>query len=348
MVGSNRIIKNDTSQEVIIVELGQVIPVGESVDLVPQHSLDEIARCDSLIDLLTSGLVIFNDGIRDYELVEAVRVLMNITVPLATDSDGNYQMVIAGNPTAYDKKIVVHSSPRPLSPKTYTHYMGRGDDLDTSLHGEGPSSFAMTVSGAYFEQDFKFITDGQVYLRGAAFGWENCVWGTEISAEMYADPTPLYTAASGNLLEVNAYHRIYMPMDGGGSPIGGTYSFAGNPVVVPSVDANLNPVGYWDFDSATLSLTPNPTCSGAYDLYDIEVQVARFVQKIPLYGSNYTLKSLESDDVEYVPPGYFMRMRIWNPEIHEDLIDGQLVTVSGYKPCRFWGYFFSYRESTLP
>jgi hypothetical protein len=341
MVGSNRIIRNNTDHEVIIVELGQLIPVGEEVDLVPAHTLDAIARCDSLIALLADASVVFNDGLVDYAVVDAIRVLMNLTTPLATDSAGNYQMVIAGNPVAYDKKIIVHSSPRPLSPKTYTHYMGRGDDLGSSLHGESEVQFAMTCTGTYVESDFKFISDGMVYMRGACFGWESCSWGTEISAEMYADSTPLYEASSNNLYAVDLYHRIYVPASG-------TYSFAGNPVPVQAIDANGLPCGYWNVSSDGLSLEYSPTLSGSYDLYDIEVQVARFVQKVPLYGSNYTLKSLESDDVEYLPPGYFMRMKIWNPEVHTDLVEGALVTTSGCQPCRLWGYFFAYRESTLP
>jgi hypothetical protein len=347
MVGSNRIIRNNTSEDIMITELGQTILANQDIDLTPTHTLDTIARCDSLIPMVASGIVMVNDGIQDYGIADAVRLLMNIEVPRVADESGYQKVHIDGNPLAYDKKIIVHASPRPLTPKTYTHYMGRGDDLGSSLHGESDVQFGLTCSGTYDEADFKFLSDGKVYMRGAAFGWENCAWGTEVSAEMYADITPLYTAASGNLFEVDPYYRIYMPMDQNG-PTGGTYSFAGNPVPVPAIDANGNPTGYWDISADGMSLEYNPTVSGAYDLYDIEVQVARFVQKVPLYGTNYTLKSLESDDVEYIPPGYFMRMRVWNPPVHTDLIDGVYTTVTGVQPCRFWGYFFAYRESTLP
>jgi hypothetical protein len=347
-IGYNRIIKNTSDADIFITEIGQHILVGEELDLVNSYSTEEIARFDSLIPLVASGIAVVNDGLADYGVADGIRLLMDIEVPRSVDADGYQYIHIAGNPLAYDNKMIVYASPRPLAPKTYTHYVGRGDDLQSSLHGESDVQFAITCSGAYEEVDFKFISDGMVYIRGASFGWENCAWGTEVSAEMYSDLTPLYTAASGNLYDVNAYHRIYIPMDEYGTPSGGLYSFAGNPVPVPALDANGNPTGYWDVSADGLSLSYNSTLSGAYDLYDVEVQVARFVQKIPLYGNNYSLKSLESDDVEYVPPGYFMRMRIWNPEVHEDMVSGELVTVSGYKPCRFWGYFFSYRESTLP
>jgi hypothetical protein len=345
-VGSSRIIKNDNNHDILIVELGQYVLAKSELDLSLSYTAEEIARCDSLITMLIADAkVIFNDGLRDYdsetEMPMIMRILMDISTPLVTDANGNYQMVIAGNPTAYDGKVIVHASPRPLTPKTYTHYMGRGDDLVSSLHGESDEGFSLTCSGAYTEADFKFLSDGQVYLRGASFGWENAAWGTEVSAEMYADVTPLYTAPSGNLYGVDMYHRIYMPASG-------VYSFAGNPVPVPALDANGLPSGYWNVSADGLSLEYSSTCSGSYDLYDVEVQVARFVQRIPIYGNNYTLKSLESDDVEYAPPGYFMRMRMWNPEVHEDLVNGELVTTSGYQPCRLWGYFFAYRESTLP
>jgi hypothetical protein len=342
-IGSQKIVINNNDYDITIDDLGVVITAsGGSVDLLESNGQDEIGQSDDLLTLVASGTLQVSDGETDYSLASAVRFLHGIQPEFSFDSDGKLNTKLAENPIAYDKKIIVHSSPRPLTPKTYTHYMGRGDDLASALHGESDVQFAITCSGAYAEADFYFITDGQVYMRGAAFGWENCAWGVEVSAEMYSSPTLLYAAESGNFLKVNEYHRIYYDVEDG------EYSFADNPVPVPALDANGNPVGYWDLSADGSSLVPNPTISGAYDLYDVEVQVARFVQKIPMYGTNYTLKSLESDDIEYMPPGYFMRMCIWNPEQHYKLIDGTYQLVSNYQPCRFWGYFFAYRESTLP
>ena len=342
-IGSQKIVTNNTEADVLISDLGLwVTASGGQIDLLESETSEDIAKSSSLIELVASGTLQVSDGETDYGLASAIRFLSGTQQEFSFDEQGDLQIKLAENPTAYDKKLVVHSSPRPLVPKTYTHYMGRGDDLVSSLHGESEASFALTCSGAYQEVDFKFISDGQVYMRGAAFGWENCAWGVEVSAEMYSDETPLYVAESGNTYKVDEYHRIYYSAEDG------DYSFAGNPVPVPALDANGNPVGYWDLTADGMSILPNATVSGAYDLYNIEVQVARFVQKIPMYGSNYTLKSLESDDVEYMPPGYFMRMKIWNPEQHYKLVDGEYQLVSSYQPCRFWGYFFAYRESTLP
>lgn len=342
-IGSQKIITNNNDYEVSINDLGIVVTAsGGQIDLLDSSSSEEIAQSDDLITLVASGTISVSDGENSYGVADAVRFLHGITQEFSFDEEGKLKTKLAENPTSYDKKIIVHASPRPLSPKTYTHYMGRGDDLSSSLHGEGDQQFAITCSGAYQEADFYFISDGQVYMRGAAFGWENCAWGTEVSAEMFSSPTELYVAESGNIYKVDGYHRIYYDADDG------DYSFAGNPIPVPALDANGNPEGYWDVSADGLSISPNTTQSGGYNLYDIEVQVARFVQKIPLYGNNYALKSLESDDVEYLPPGYFMRMKIWNPEEHYTLVSGTYQRISGYQPCRFWGYFFSYRESTLP
>lgn len=339
--GSKRNVTNTTDDSIRVWGLGVTLSGGETRDLVEYYTYDKIARCDHLLELVVSGTLTFDDGISDYGAADSLRLLANLEPQFSFDDSGELKTELAKNPVSYDKKIIVHASPRPLSPKTYTHYMGRGDDLVSSLHGESDVHFGLTCSGSYKEADFKFLSDGKVYVRGAAFGWENCSWGVEISCEMFSDPTPLYIAASGNTYNVDAYHRIYYTANG-------NYSFAGNPIPVIALDANCNPVGYWDVSADGLSMTPNTTQSGGYDLYDIEIQVARFVQKIPLYGTNYALKSLESDDVEYLPPGYFLRMKIWNPEIHYELVDNEYVSISGCKPCRFWGYFFSYRESTLP
>lgn len=340
--GSKRNVTNTTDDSIRIWGLGATISGGETRDLAEYYTYDKIAKCDHLLELVASGTLTFDDGISDYGVADSLRLLANLEPQFSFDDNGELNTKLSENPTSYDKKIIVHASPRPLTPKTYTHYMGRGDDLSSSLHGEGEQQFALTCSGSYAEADFYFITDGQVYMRGAAFGWENCAWGTEVSAEMFSSPTELYTAESGNTYSIDNYHRIYYDM------VSGTHSFAGNPVPVPALDANSNPVGFWDVSADGLSLSPNTTQSGGYDLYNVEVQVARFVQKIPLYGTSYALKSLESDDVEYLPPGYFMRMKIWNPEEHYNYVDGNYEYVSGYQTCRFWGYFFAYRESTLP
>ena len=235
-IGAQKIVINNTDSDIIIDDLGLVVTAsGGSVDLSAETSTDEIAKSDDVLTLVASGTLQVSDGERSYGIADAVRFLHGIQQEFTFDEHGDLKMKLAENPTSYDKKIVVHSSPRPLVPKTYTHYMGRGDDLSSSLHGESDVSFALTCSGAYAEADFHFITDGQVYMRGASFGWENCSWGVEVSAEMYASATPLYVAASGNTYSVDAYHRIYYDV---GDP---SYSFAGNPVVVPAQDANGNP-----------------------------------------------------------------------------------------------------------
>jgi hypothetical protein len=341
MIGPSRIIKNNSAQEIMIVELGQIIPAGEEIDLVPAHTLDEIARCDSLITLLANELAIFNDGLVDYGIPDSIRVLMNIEVPRSSDSDG-YQMVnIKGNALDYDKKLVVHASPRPLQPKTYTHYMGRSDNLDTSLHGEG-QRFALTVTGTYGTFDFPFLSDSQLYMRGAFFGWENAAWGAEMTCEMYAGPSLVYEAPGFNFLRVDSLNRIHLDM------VSGTHSWAANPIPTPAYDYYFQPCGFWNLNTSGDSLVYDTTGSGTYDLYTTERQVARFVQKMQIYGTNLALKSLESDDVEYIPPGYFFRMSVWNPEVHDELVDGQYVTISGCQPVRLWGTFFSYRQDTLP
>jgi hypothetical protein len=341
-VGSNRIIINNSDTDLLITEAGQSITAsGGYVDLSESFSSAEIARFGSLITLIASGTITINDGLRDYGIAEGIRLLMSIEVPRSVDADGNQYINIAGNPLDYDRKIVVHSSPRPLSPKTYTHYMGRGDCLDTSLHGEG-IRFALTVTGTFGSFDFPFLSDSQLYMRGAFFGWENAAWGTEMTCEMYAGASLVYEDPSFNFLTIDQFNRIHLDM------ASGTYSWAANPVPTPAYDYYFQPCGFWNLNASGDSLVYDATGSGTYDLYTVERQVARFVQKMQIYGTNQGLKSLESDDVEYIPPGYFFRMSVWNPEVHDELVNGTYVTITGCQPMRLWGTFFSYRQDTLP
>ena len=341
IVGSNRIIRNNTQEDLLIVELGQMILAGETRDLSLSYSMPEIARADSLIPMIAAGSVTVNDGIQDYGVAAAIRLLMNIDVPRVPDSTGYQYVHITGNPRDYDDKLVVHSSPRPLSPKTYTHYMGRGDNMDTSLHGEGPP-FTITVTGTYGETEHHFLSDSTLYMRGAFFGWENAAWGTEVSCEMWASASQVYQAPAGNFLGVDQYGAIYLDM------VSGMYSWASAPIPTPALNAHFQPDGWWDLNSTGTSLVPNTTQSGAYNLYVQDRQVARFIQKMQIYRNNYDLRSLESDDIEQVPPGYYFRIKVFNPEVHDEFVNGEYLTVSGCQPVRLWGTFFSYREDTLP
>ena len=124
----------------------------------------------------------------------------------------------------------------------------------------------------------------------------------------------------------------------------GNCSFASNPVPVPAYDANYEPDGYWDLSDDD-SLIFKSDRSGKYNLYDIDVLVARFIQRMQIYGSCYTTKSLESDDIEYLPPGYYFKIKVYNPE-NPVKLDGTVV--SGVQTMRLWGTFFAYRQDTLP
>jgi hypothetical protein len=322
MIGPSRIIKNNSAQEIMIVELGQVIPVGEEIDLVLAYTLDVIARCDSLVTLIATELAVFNDGLRDYAVAEAIRTLMNIQITPSIDTDGKISVTLLGQPVSYDKKLVVQSSPRPLTPKTYTHWTGSGDDIENALRGKGPK-LLISVSGSESEkhQDVQFLTDSLTYLRQAYIGWENAPWGATVHAEFYALPTILVPSPSGPYY-VDAYYRVRATVSGG-------YVFGAQPWPVPALDANHQPCGYWEL-TEDYNLNYKPDGDGAYNLYPVEARLGVFLNEIPVYGTNYGMTLLDSADIEMIAPGYFLRIYVHNADPGTD--------------WKLWAWLVCYKE----
>lgn len=55
-------------------------------------------------------------------------------------------------------------------------------------------------------------------------------------------------------------------------------------VPVPSYDDNDQPSGYWDWDRKTGAVTPNYTATGKYNLFDGEIPLSVYINKICVYG----------------------------------------------------------------
>lgn len=106
-----RIIKNQTLDSEIILDLGVEVPSEGQLDLCESCSLEEIANSDDLIELLGQGTdkFIVNDGSRDYELGEGIDLVRRIVQKFPIESisqapkfavlppEGNEVIVISHN-----------------------------------------------------------------------------------------------------------------------------------------------------------------------------------------------------------------------------------------------------------
>jgi hypothetical protein len=328
MAGTQKIIYNDTTADITIPEAGLVVDTTSSIDLLDHPFTHvEIATFDSLLPLIADGSIVVNDGEDDLDAAGGIRLLFNIQGQY--DESGSLKTNIAANPLTYDGKLVVHASPRPTSPKTYTHYTSFGDDIANSIvRGGEELCFELTADQTSAYKDFWFMGEAWSYVRGATFAWENAPWNTHLIGDFYASATQLYEDTTTGLYSIDEYHRIHLDI------ADGTMSLAANPVLVPAQGGywdyeGMNPYGYWDYDGTYL--TYNSDGEGRYNIFDIDINVVNFMT-VRLYGSNYAMHNLMSDDVEYFQPGYFLRI---------------IVTKQNSQAMKLWGWFFMYKAKTV-
>jgi hypothetical protein len=313
LIGPARIVTNVTSHDITIPEAGLVLEPGQSKDLLESYDLGEISKFNSLFVYITDKSLTLSDGLNNYtEVGDALRLLANYTAVNRETSDG---------------KLILQASPRPLSPKTYTHWTGRGDDLVNSRRGLGESLMIEIASEEESKElDVHFLTDSQVYLRQAYIGWENAGWGNSLSAHIWSEATVMIPVDEGSFI-IDQYHRIFPTPPGEG-----THVLGGHPVPVPMKDANNQPCGHWNLkpDMSGFDFVLDGT--GLYDWFDISLKVNTFVNWLPLYKDNYEMLVLGSDDIELIAPGYYLQVQILNPA-HVDF--------------KVWAMLVTYREETM-
>lgn len=202
------------------------------------------------------------------------------------------------------QKLQIHESSRPDNPeKKYTTvWTGAGDDIAGGILGGGTPLRITTTAGTLDSSvDIEFDPLwGEVWVHEGYFQWTGAGTGDYITASVYAKPTPLQTSTDLDYEKDGT--RIKLATGGPGT---GTHGFAGNPVLVPN-DAGT---GYWDY---TTTLVPNLTTTGKIDLFDKEIEVSRFINMLPMFGSSSSYIRLQSADSSRLLPDYILRVNAHN------------------------------------
>lgn len=234
----------------------------------------------------------------------------NHTHEIDTDKTSIIETVTQSFPISdVGTKIWVHSSPKPVTDKTlYVQWVGTGDDVVNHVLGGNDESLMHIhcTPGQYIAyKDMKFDPIfGQVFLHEGHLSWHNAGNQDHISADIMAEPTLVQPYANLNLVvDVDGWVR-FSP-DGPGT---GTHGFAAIPHLL---SRSFSMDGAWDYSPAT-GLTPSLTNTGAYKISIHEQPVHRFMNDIPVYGTNPMLFTLRSDESFLLPPGYFLRVNCHN------------------------------------
>jgi hypothetical protein len=295
---ATKIIENITGSDIDIVDLGITVPTSGTYDLSSKPS-QLIANSDDLITQLGSGnIVVQKDPLADpityYDISEGVRAIYDFheSMPKSTDKI----------------KLAVHQSSKPSrtdSPHAYnTHWTGSGDDTTNHILGGGDLAFLQCTNGnATTTMDAEFDSlFGKIYVLHCYLGFADAGAGDYISASAFAKATPLQQAVDLDY-ELDGDRVKYA--DGGSGT--GTHGLAGTPALIP----NMTCAGYWNYTEEN-GLEPSMDQSGCFDIWQIEYEVDRFINKIPVYGTNSITVSLEASDYAELPPGYFLRLTAHN------------------------------------
>lgn len=206
-------------------------------------------------------------------------------------------------------KIAVHSSPKPIEATntTYAVWTGAGDDIesDPPIIGDGDLlHYSFTPGVASIAKDLKFHPSfGKVWVHEAYVRYSGAGSGDYVTAFVVVPVSQLQPYAN-LFLYVDADNWVKsVPLDGSITP---THGFAATPYLMPRTFSHD---GDWDYDGE--NLIPNYNGTGGYKISSIERIIHRFVNKIPISGSNPYFE-LSSDESAWLPPGYFLRIVGYN------------------------------------
>ncbi len=199
----------------------------------------------------------------------------------------------------------VLASTKPVIPGKvlYFHWTGMGDDVSGANTVVGAGETIIVELGAQdttkaVDLHFGNFKHGElVYIAGGAFQWEGSDFGDLISMIVMAGATP--TQQSTDLdFNVDGEDRLIAT-----APGTGTHGLAGTPVFVP----NYCNKGYWNLD---VNWQPEfvPGMTGMFDWFTVEREAARFVNKLPLFGTETKGMQLSAPETSQLPHGYFLRV----------------------------------------
>ena len=308
---------NTSTTDILSIYIGEGesnIDIGPelSVNLLEYQSMDKLSHSDVLYHI-NQGDITISDGNGTITSVEAIKRLFSIQEMLPRSEVGT--------------KIWVHESPKPeIAGKQFiTQWVGKGDDTTNHIVGGGALMKVDAVQGnAMTELDIEFDpVFGDVYLHEGYIQWSDAGIGDYLNISIWAKATPLQT--STNLDYEISSNKIILASGGAGT---GTHGFNGNPVLVP----NRDETGHWDYDSVN-GLTHNGTTTGMYDMFDIEQEVSRYVNGIPLYQTSTEYVQIQNADAALLPNDYFIRLQYNN------------VSDNGVASC--WMFMTTFRERTV-
>ena len=257
----------------------------------------------------TENTWVYTEG---YQSTEPLECPNNNTHTIIPDRTEVVDSIPAQEPRDSSGKLRVHQTSRKLG--TVMYWTGVGDDTSQPLSVGGGSKTILqhNVGDAVPEVTYIDINsvENVTYLHEGYITWKDTYFDT-ISLEIVPTVTSTITSSGTNYNLYNGYLIVPAAGDGYIDIASDITINNGGLVYMPDDDLGNPPTAFWnaewDINSKSyINITPAPYGNGRYNMFSIEVTLAKFINKIPLLGSGFI--PLNSSDTDRLGSG--MRIKI--------------------------------------
>ncbi len=202
-----------------------------------------------------------------------------------------------------------------------TQFVGVADDI---VNGVVAGGNLLVMSSSAVEEkslDVQFLS--KFYLAGGAASWKGCIAGDWVSFSLHA-PATVGTSNPGagvyDKYPLGGGMNMYIPnaTQTGDWDLDLTEKLNENVAftkVIPVPASNQD--GFFDCDPDTNVVTLNTTQAGRYNLFDFDVPMHTFVQKVPMLGDSLELFTVPAVKPYMCLPHWHILIKINNSTVKD-------------------------------
>lgn len=175
------------------------------------------------------------------------------------------------------------------------YWTSKGDDLSNGIVGDGTKfSISMTTGDTQKTVEGTFLPY-ESFIYGGTIFWEGSSNKKTVSLDVVASASSI---KSGTTVTVDSNTNKVIPS----SDNTGTNDIDGIPTLVDNKTLN----GWWDFTND--QLIPNIEQKGSFDIYTVDVTVARLLNDLDLMPKASGENCIKADNAWKVFPGYKFKL----------------------------------------
>ncbi|HLD90948.1 MAG TPA: hypothetical protein VI911_08050 [Patescibacteria group bacterium] len=296
------ILTNTTTEDIELDVRGFNIPASSTTTITDYLTDREVAQSEVLVAKVAVGDIAVSNGVTTFPTTEGIKYCL-----------GEFSNVsIVDEYRDLSGKLRVHQTSRKLG--TAIYWTGEGDDTtNPRLVGGGTPIVVNHIVGDPDPDpiyvDFN-IVENETWLHEGYITWKDALLDT-ITLEVVPRVTTTTVGTNTNYNLYGGY--LIVPAAGNGTVAitSDITTHTGGLVYVPDDDQHNAPVAFWDATWNTVTkryenITPAPYGNGRYNMFTVEVTLARFINKVPLLSNGFI--ALNSSDTDQVGSG--MRLKV--------------------------------------